>query len=57
MITAPIKGEIVFNNVHFKYPARNKAIFKGLSFKIPAGQKIAFAGLSGCGKSTVMQLV
>jgi ATP-binding cassette subfamily B (MDR/TAP) protein 1 len=30
---------------------------KGLNLNIPAGKKVALVGESGCGKSTVMQLI
>jgi ABC-type multidrug transport system fused ATPase/permease subunit len=43
--------------VNFKYPSREKAVFNGLSFKVEAGQKVGLVGSSGCGKSTIMQLV
>ncbi len=30
---------------------------KGISFKVKAGSKTAFVGASGCGKSTIMQIL
>eukprot|EP01016_Furgasonia_blochmanni_P035226 TRINITY_DN3880_c0_g1_i16.p1 TRINITY_DN3880_c0_g1~~TRINITY_DN3880_c0_g1_i16.p1 ORF type:complete len:952 (+),score=286.58 TRINITY_DN3880_c0_g1_i16:120-2858(+) len=53
----PIKGEIEFRNVSFKYPSRNQQVLKNISFKISAGDKVAFVGPSGCGKSTIIQLL
>ena len=53
----PLNGDIEFRNVSFKYPTRSKQIFKDLSFKINANSRVALVGSSGCGKSTIMQLV
>jgi len=53
----PIKGDIEFRNVWFKYPSREKQIFKGLNLKLKASQKVAFVGPSGCGKSTILALI
>ncbi|QCE15423.1 ATP-binding cassette [Vigna unguiculata] len=53
-----IKGDIVFQDVHFSYPSRpDKPILQGLSLSIPAGKTVALVGSSGCGKSTVISLV
>jgi ATP-binding cassette, subfamily B, bacterial len=53
-----IKGEIVYNNVSFSYPARpDLPVFKDFSLKIHPGEKIALVGQSGAGKSTVVQLL
>lgn len=41
----------------FKYPSREKKIFKNLNIKIGAFQKVGFVGESGCGKSTIYQLL
>jgi ATP-binding cassette subfamily B (MDR/TAP) protein 1 len=53
-----IKGKIEFKDVKFAYPSTpNQPIFNGLNFTIKPGQKIAFVGASGCGKSTIIQLI
>jgi len=51
-------GKIEFKNVSFSYPTRkNEKVFTGLSFTIEPGQAAAFVGYSGCGKSTIIQLI
>mmetsp|Transcript_4694 Transcript_4694/g.9951 ORF Transcript_4694/g.9951 Transcript_4694/m.9951 type:complete len:1291 (+) Transcript_4694:30-3902(+) len=53
-----LRGEIVFENVHFKYPTRpDIPIFEGFSVKIRAETTTAFVGPSGSGKSTVISLL
>ena len=57
MLKTPIKGHIVFDRVGFKFEQRDVALFNDLSFQIKEGQKVGFVGISGCGKSTVQQLI
>lgn len=57
MLKEPIRGNIVFKDVSFKYESRDHKVFKKLNFEIKVGQKIGFVGPSGCGKSTVQQLI
>ncbi|XP_057588762.1 phosphatidylcholine translocator ABCB4 isoform X1 [Hippopotamus amphibius kiboko] len=53
-----IEGNLEFKDVHFSYPARpNVKILKGLNLKVESGQTVALVGNSGCGKSTVVQLI
>ncbi|CAG9136478.1 unnamed protein product [Plutella xylostella] len=53
-----VKGEIVLEDVTFNYPSRPEVkILKGFSIHIKAGEKVALVGSSGCGKSTILQLV
>lgn len=52
-----IKGEIEFQNVHFKYNDEDSGILNGVSFKIRAGEKIALLGPTGAGKSTIISLL
>jgi len=56
-VRTPIKGDIEFKNVWFKYPTREKQILQDFSLKINASKKIALVGPSGCGKSTVLALL
>ncbi|RCN29758.1 ABC transporter transmembrane region [Ancylostoma caninum] len=53
-----IKGDIALRNVYFSYPARRRAlILQGMNLTAKHGQTVALVGASGCGKSTVIQLV
>jgi ABC-type multidrug transport system fused ATPase/permease subunit len=50
-------GNIIFENVNFKYPKAEKAVIENLNITIPTGKKIAFVGFSGSGKSTITKLL
>ncbi len=50
-------GEVEFKNVSFKYPEAEDYVLKNISFKAEKGETIAFIGSTGCGKSTVINLV
>ncbi|KAG1885118.1 P-loop containing nucleoside triphosphate hydrolase protein [Suillus subluteus] len=53
-----VRGQIRFENIHFRYPTRpGIRVLRGLSFKIEPGTYVALVGASGCGKSTVIQLI
>ncbi|CDJ59412.1 ATP-binding cassette protein subfamily B member 2, putative, partial [Eimeria maxima] len=53
-----LDGDIEFKNVSFAYPTRpERHIFKNLNLRIPAGKCVALVGGSGCGKSTILQLL
>lgn len=55
-LSTPVKGEIVFDNVHFGYD-EGVDILKGISMAIPAGETHAIVGATGAGKSTVIRLM
>ncbi|MFJ3886336.1 ABC transporter ATP-binding protein [Streptomyces rubrogriseus] len=53
---ASLRGEIAFEDVHFKYGDDEEAL-TGIDLRIPAGQTVAFVGETGAGKSTLVKLV
>ena len=50
-------GEIEFKNVSFRYPDAETDVIQGISFTAKRGETVAFIGSTGCGKSTVINLV
>lgn len=51
-------GEASLQNIHFRYPTRPAVqVLKNLNLEIQRGKTIALVGASGCGKSTVIQLL
>ncbi|KAG1751165.1 P-loop containing nucleoside triphosphate hydrolase protein [Suillus lakei] len=53
-----VRGQIHFQDIHFRYPTRpGVRVLRGLSFKVEPGTYVALVGASGCGKSTVIQLI
>ena len=51
-------GHVRLTDVQFKYPARpDVLVLKGLDVEVLPGKTVALVGASGCGKSTVIQLV
>uniref|UniRef100_A0A8C3PUG0 ATP binding cassette subfamily B member 1 n=1 Tax=Calidris pygmaea TaxID=425635 RepID=A0A8C3PUG0_9CHAR len=51
-------GNITIKEVSFNYPNRPEVkILQGLNLKVEKGQTLALVGSSGCGKSTVVQLL
>lgn len=52
------EGNITVKDVVFNYPNRPEVkILQGLNLKVEKGQTLALVGSSGCGKSTVVQLL
>ncbi|MSS62516.1 ABC transporter ATP-binding protein [Velocimicrobium porci] len=52
-----IKGEIKFNHVHFRYPNADEDALSDISFTAKPGEVTAIIGSTGCGKSTLVQLI
>lgn len=50
-------GEVVFKNVSFRYPDAEDSVIENISFTAKRGETIAFIGATGCGKSTVVNLI
>jgi len=53
----PIKGDIEFCDVDFKYPDGDEYVLENFNLKIPFGSSIAIVGETGAGKSTLVNLV
>ena len=51
-----VQGEVLFEHVTFGYTA-DKKIFDDFSLKVEPGQKVAIIGPTGCGKTTLMNLL
>ncbi len=53
---AKLKGDISFEKVVFGY-SKHHPILKGINLHVPAGKIVAIVGLSGCGKTTLVNLI
>ena len=52
-----VDGNIVFNEVSFKYERNEQEILNKISLNINSGEMTALVGHSGAGKSTIMNLI
>jgi ATP-binding cassette subfamily B (MDR/TAP) protein 1 len=53
-----VKGDIKYTNVYFAYPTRpTVSVLNGLNIDVLHGKTGALVGSSGCGKSTIIQLL
>ena len=50
-------GEVEFRGVSFKYPDAEEYVIRNVSFSARKGETVAFIGSTGCGKSTVVNLI
>ena len=50
-------GEVEFRNVSFRYPDAEEYVLHNISFTAKKGETVAFIGSTGCGKSTVINMV
>ena len=53
----PIRGDVQFDNIRFRYRPDGPAVLDGVSFSVGAGQVIGIVGRSGSGKSTLTKLL
>ena len=51
------QGEIEFKNVSFKYPDAADYVLKDITFSAKKGETVAIIGSTGCGKSTLINLI
>jgi len=50
-------GTVEFKDVSFRYPDGQSDVLSHVSFRAEKGQTVAFIGATGCGKSTIVNLV
>jgi ATP-binding cassette subfamily B protein len=50
-------GTIRFNAVDYKYPGAEEKVLSDINIEIKRGQTVAFIGSTGCGKSTLVNLL
>ncbi len=53
----PIKGEVAFKDVRFRYSPSAPYALEQISFTVPAGTMLGIMGRSGSGKTTVTRLL
>jgi len=53
----PLKGDVEFRNVSFKYKSEDDYVLKNFNLIVPAGTNVAIVGETGAGKSTLVNLV
>lgn len=51
-----VKGEVAFNNVFFSY-VPDKRLITDFNLHVKSGQRVAIVGPTGCGKTTVINLI
>ena len=54
---APVKGELVFEDVSFMYSDGKEEVLKNVSFRVKPGQAVALLGSTGSGKSSLVNLL
>jgi ATP-binding cassette, subfamily B, multidrug efflux pump len=53
----PFYGKIEFKDVYFRYPDAEEDVLQGITFTVEPGETTAIIGSTGCGKSTVINLI
>ncbi len=53
----PIKGDIEFKNLTFRYPDGDYDVLNNVSLKINAGENVGIIGKTGSGKTTLVDLI
>ena len=51
------KGVLEFSHVDFKYPGAEHSVLSDIDFKVEPGKTTAIIGSTGCGKSTLVNLI
>ena len=52
-----VRGDIEFRNLTFRYPDGETDVLKNVSFTIKSGENVGLVGKTGCGKTTLVDLI
>jgi ATP-binding cassette subfamily B protein len=56
-LPSPLRGDVAFEHVSFRYPNAETPALEDVSFRIPPGETIAVVGRNGAGKTTLIKLL
>ncbi|MDJ0712672.1 MAG: peptidase domain-containing ABC transporter [Prochloraceae cyanobacterium] len=57
LVLPPLKGQVTFDRVFFRYRPDQQPIVRGISFTVEPGMFVGIVGRSGSGKSTISKLL
>ncbi|WP_349262578.1 type I secretion system permease/ATPase, partial [Allocoleopsis sp.] len=57
LVLPPLKGQVSFDQIFFRYRPNQEAILRGISFTVEPGMFVGIVGRSGSGKSTLSKLL
>jgi ATP-binding cassette, subfamily B, bacterial len=57
LVLPALKGQVVFDQIFFRYNPNQEPILKGISFEVEPGMLVGVVGRSGSGKSTLSKLL
>jgi ATP-binding cassette subfamily B protein len=57
LVLPPLKGQVTFDQVFFRYSPNQEPVLKGISFTTEPGMLVGVVGRSGSGKSTLSKLL
>ncbi len=56
--TTAVKGTVEFRNISFRYPGVQAGnVLENISFKVNKGETVAILGATGCGKTSLVNLI
>lgn len=57
LVLPPLKGQVVFDQVFFRYNPNQEPVLRGISFTVEPGMLVGVVGRSGSGKSTLSKMI
>lgn len=54
---AHVRGKVEFRNLTFRYPDGEYDVLRNVSFVINPGERVGIVGKTGCGKTTIVDLI